>query len=204
MFFLLLLPLADYSKVQNLIRYSAESDIFVCVKVLWPSQPSGIMSSASVYLTTLLLGRLLTSIVHILYPETDNCLSWISRRDRMTVENISWSNLQERMLQTWRGLNLQPPDHQCDTFPTELWRQVRSLTMSDLSIHSSISVWIHSAQPSLWHTYLNALGKHYWENITGETKGNFSCRKDSSHFSFLHFNSFWCQSCINSGPAEAG
>ena len=33
----------------------------------------------------------LTSIVHIHLPETDNCLSWISRGERMTVENISWS-----------------------------------------------------------------------------------------------------------------
>ena len=54
----------------------------------------------------------LTSIVHILSPETDNCPSWISRRERMSVENISWSNLHERMLPTQRGSNLQPPDHQ--------------------------------------------------------------------------------------------
>ena len=36
--------------------------------------------------------------MHILSPETDNCPSWISGRERMTVENILWSNLQERML----------------------------------------------------------------------------------------------------------
>ena len=36
--------------------------------------------------------RSLTSIVHILSPETaDNCPSWISERARMTVENISWT-----------------------------------------------------------------------------------------------------------------
>ena len=49
-----------------------------------------------VYLTTRLLGRLsplsgLTSIVHILSPEIVNCPSWISGRERMTVENIPWS-----------------------------------------------------------------------------------------------------------------
>ena len=33
----------------------------------------------------------LTSIVHILSPETDNCPSWIRGRERMTEENISWS-----------------------------------------------------------------------------------------------------------------
>ena len=29
--------------------------------------------------------------MHILSPETDNCPSWINGRERMTVENISWS-----------------------------------------------------------------------------------------------------------------
>ena len=33
----------------------------------------------------------LTSIVHILSPETYNCPSWISGREKMTLENISWS-----------------------------------------------------------------------------------------------------------------
>ena len=33
----------------------------------------------------------LTSVVLILSPETDNCPSWINRRERMTMENISWS-----------------------------------------------------------------------------------------------------------------
>ena len=32
--------------------------LFVCVEVLWPSQPNGVMSSVVSYLTTLLLGRL--------------------------------------------------------------------------------------------------------------------------------------------------
>ena len=61
-----------------------------------PVNPMGSCLARSVYLTTHLLGRLsplkrLTSIVHILSPETDNCPSWISVRERMTVENISWS-----------------------------------------------------------------------------------------------------------------
>ena len=33
-------------------------------------------------------------------------------------ENISWSNLHERMLPTGRGSNPQPPDHQSDAHPT--------------------------------------------------------------------------------------
>ena len=37
----------------------------------------------------------------------------------MTVENISWSNLNKRILPTWRGSNPQPPDHQSNAHPTE-------------------------------------------------------------------------------------
>ena len=29
--------------------------------------------------------------MHILSPETDNCPSWLSGRERMAIENISWS-----------------------------------------------------------------------------------------------------------------
>ena len=58
-----------------------------CIKVI---------SNWQVYLTTYFLGRLsplsyLPVLVHILSPETDNCPSWISKRERMIVENISRS-----------------------------------------------------------------------------------------------------------------
>ena len=66
--------------------------------VLRPSQSIMVMSSRSIYLTTLFLGRLSPlsgqpALVHILSPETDNsyCPSWISGWERMTVGNISWS-----------------------------------------------------------------------------------------------------------------
>ena len=51
--------------------------------------------------------------MHILSPETDNCPSWISGRERMTVENI-FHNLHERMLPTSAGLNPHPPGLQSD------------------------------------------------------------------------------------------
>ena len=59
-----------------------------------PVNPMRFCPVPSVYLTTLLLGRLtkqLTSIMQILSSETDKCLSWIRWRERMTIENISWS-----------------------------------------------------------------------------------------------------------------
>ena len=66
---------------------------FVCVEVLRPSQPNGVMSSAvslpnHTFTGLAKFSKRLTSIVHILSPETDNCPSWISGRERMTVENI--------------------------------------------------------------------------------------------------------------------
>ena len=53
---------------------------FVCVEVLRPSQPNRVMSSAVSLPNHTFTGqtqssKLLTSIVHILSPETDNCPS---------------------------------------------------------------------------------------------------------------------------------
>ena len=42
--------------------------------------------------------------MHILSPETDNCPSWISGRERMTVENISWSISTKECCRPRRGL----------------------------------------------------------------------------------------------------
>ena len=93
-----------------------------------PVNPVGSCWAWSVYLNTLLLGRHspLTSTVHILLPETDNCPSWIKERERMTVKNISWSNLHKRMLSTRRVLNPQPPDHQSEVHPIGLPRKAIS------------------------------------------------------------------------------
>ena len=53
---------------------------FVCVEVLRPSQPNGVMSSVVSLPNRTFTGQAksskrLTSIVHILSPETDNCPS---------------------------------------------------------------------------------------------------------------------------------
>ena len=89
-----------------------------------PVNPMGSCPAWSVYLTTRLLGRLrplkrLTSIVHILSPETDNCPSWISRRERMTVENISWSISTKECCRPWSFL----------AFPTSAFVYIRNQLM---------------------------------------------------------------------------
>ena len=53
--------------------------------------------------------------MHILSPETDNCPSWISSRERMTVENISWSISTKECCWPRRGLNPRPPSLQSDS-----------------------------------------------------------------------------------------
>ena len=93
--------------------------VFVCVEVLRPSQPNGVMSSAvslpnHTFTGQALSSKRLTSIVHILSPETDNCPSWISGRERMTVENISWSISTKECCRPRRGLNSRPPGLQSD------------------------------------------------------------------------------------------
>ena len=52
--------------------------------------------------------------MHILSPKTDNCPSWISGRERMTVENISWSVSTKECCRPRRGLNPWPPGLQSD------------------------------------------------------------------------------------------
>ena len=80
----------------NLCETSKPISWFVCVEVLWPSQSNGVMSSMvslphHTFTGQALSSKRVTSFVHILSPETDNCPSWISERERMTTKNISWS-----------------------------------------------------------------------------------------------------------------
>ena len=46
--------------------------------------------------------------MHIFSPETDNCPSWISWWERMTIENMSWYVTTKESCTTWRGSNLRP------------------------------------------------------------------------------------------------
>ena len=64
--------------VNNSKSVSDSEEGFVCVEVLRPSQPNGVMSSVVNLPNHTFTGQAssskwLTSIVHILSPETDNC-----------------------------------------------------------------------------------------------------------------------------------
>ena len=57
--------------------------------------------------------------MHILSQVTDKFPSWISGRERMTVEKISWSISTKKCCRT-EAVNSRPPDHQSNAHPTEL------------------------------------------------------------------------------------
>ena len=57
--------------------------------------------------------------MHILSPVTGNCPSWISGREKMTVEIISWPISTKESCWTW-GSNPQPSAYQVDAHPIEL------------------------------------------------------------------------------------
>ena len=67
-------------RTNNIFVQSVDVITFVCVEVLRPSQPNGVMSSAvslpnHTFTGQALSSKRLTSIVHFLSPETDNCPS---------------------------------------------------------------------------------------------------------------------------------
>ena len=63
--------------------------------------------------------KLLTSIVHILLPDTDNSPSWISGKGGTDYRKYFMISPLERMLPSRRGSIQQPPDHQSDVHLTE-------------------------------------------------------------------------------------
>ena len=68
------------AKIIYMDRCPCKTNALFVLRFYGPVNPMGSCRARSVYLTTRVLGRLsplgLTSIVHILSPETDNCPSW--------------------------------------------------------------------------------------------------------------------------------
>ena len=111
------------------------------VEVLQPSPPIRVMSSRSVYLTTLFLGRLQAVNQYLrTFFRQKNCPSWISSKDRMTVENISWSIATKEYRWTRKGLNPRSPGHQSDAHPTEPPKPARWFPMETICMKCINSV----------------------------------------------------------------
>ena len=150
--------------------WSAETLIrLVCVEVLRPSQPNGVMSSAvslpnHTFTGQALSSKRLTSIVHTLSPETDNCPSWISGRERMTVENISWSFSTKECCRPRRGLNPRPSGLQSNAHQTEpprpahtlysiLWFCLRTAKALIRLCGYTGLYWASMSESAWWHVY---------------------------------------------------
>ena len=106
--------------------------------------------------------------MHILSPETDNCPSWISGRERMTVENISWSISTKECCRPRRGLNPRPPGLQSDGASNWATEAGNRWTLA------RISTW-------------------YWLVWIGMNWQEFTLTDDSRKLSW----SWSCENCIN-------
>ena len=80
--------------------------------------------------------------VHILSQVTDNFPSWISGRERMIVEKISWSIATKEWCQT-RAASPWSPEHQSGTYQTELLSPaiLSTCTTKTAVSHSTLSSW---------------------------------------------------------------
>ena len=112
--------------------------------------------------------------MHILSPETDNCPSWISGRERMTLENISWSISTKECCRLRRGWNPRPPGLQSDAHPTEPPRPAihRAITCDSFTVLAKKS--------------LRGVG---WQSKKKDLKAYFSTSSDPRHVpgaTFLH------------------
>ena len=160
-----------------------DDDDFVCVEVLLPSQPSVVMSSTvslpnHTFTGQALSSKRLTSIVHILLPETDNCPSWISRRERMTVENISRSISTKECCRPRRG-----------------W--TRKLLVSSRTVHPTEPPRLALMMTMVWSfTSLSTLFKSYQDDTRTIMKGSVQWSPVQS----------WAEFCLqpdaNPGPSD--
>ena len=74
--------------------------------------------------------------MHIISPVTDNCPTWVSARERMAIEMISWPISTKECCRT-EGSNPRPHENSSYMHPTEL----QPGPFSDISISSSIPSW---------------------------------------------------------------
>ena len=116
--------------------------------------------------------------MHILSPETDNCPSWISGWERMTVENISWSISTKECYRPRLGLNPWPSGLQSDGASNHwLWQfgvyWTRSLWPMALTVWYSIghkTVWLISQFARKVYPFPMQLCKLFASHLHGTCK----------------------------------
>ena len=135
-----------------------------CVEVLRPSQPNGVMSCTVSLPNHTFTGQAwsskrLTSIVHILSPETDNCPSWISGKERMTIENISRSVSMKECCWPRQGLNLRYPGLQSDG--ASKWATEAGVKKCTFWHVHPMETQINLHVPAVWSESLLSIWKHF-------------------------------------------
>ena len=101
--------------------------------------------------------------MHILSSETNNCPSWISRRERMTLENISRSISTKECCRPWQGLNPRHPGHQSDgasSWATEAGRMNACVPTGHFMEKPALDGW-----GSLWQELLFQVCSDHWSPI---------------------------------------
>ena len=101
--------------------------------------------------------------MHILSPETDNCPSWISGRERMTVENISWSISTKECCRPRRGW-LTGIMFEWQEVQTDQCRPFRSTLISASSVHF-VTIFRENTLPPFGCWHLACLVKISADNI---------------------------------------
>ena len=100
--------------------HRSDMNVVVVLVFYGPSTQFRSFQLWSVNLSTLLLDKPPRQ-VYILSPATDNCPSWISGRERMTVEITLWPASTKECCRMW-GSNPRPSAYQADADPTALPR----------------------------------------------------------------------------------
>ena len=140
----------------------------------------------SVYLTTLLLGRLspLTGNVHILLPETDNCPSWISGRERninfhkrilltneilwCEINRLNYKYMQADVLISWRNKNKNSAKGYVAPARERGWCKFTKSVKPEIWVKSNLdtAVWVVIPKckliPSITTVAFIVLGKQTW------------------------------------------
>ena len=93
--------------------------LFVVLRFYGSVNPIESCRARSVYLTTLSLGRLSPLSGYNQYCAHSFAIFWISGRERMTVESISWSIFTTECCRPLRGSSPWPSGLQSDAHPTE-------------------------------------------------------------------------------------
>ena len=120
--------------------------------------------------------------MHILSPETDNCPSWISGRERMTIENISWSISTKECCRPRRGWTRDLLVSSRTAHPTEPPRPYRKSSSACPSVQSNLGIFC-----LITYTIVST------DSVSGQQRSRLAC-------AYAQADQGLCCPHINKGP----